>query len=282
MVIERIDDPSDPRVADYRDVKDAELRLRQGLFVAESRLVVRRLLAGSRFRTRSVLGTPPALEDLRELIARRPEPIRVYSADHAVVRAIAGFNFHRGCLAIAERGVDPPLDTLVETPGPRALVILEDLADPDNVGGIFRNAAAFGVDAVLLSRGTADPLYRKAIRASAAATLAVPFTRMSDWRLGLVRVQEAGYTLVALTPSPGATAIDAVGTHGPLPQRIALLLGTEHHGLSDEARRAASLEVRIPMKPGFDSLNVVAACAIALHRFRGPLLSTTAAPPAQT
>ncbi len=267
MWIERIDDPADSCLADYRDLKDAELRLRQGLFIAESRQVVRRLLNCGRFRTRSVLLTPPGLDGLRETLEASDPGIRILLTRHEIVRAITGYNFHRGCLAVGERGVEPPVQALVERPGPRLLLVLESITNPDNVGGIFRNAMAFGADAVLLSPACADPLYRKAIRVSVAGSLFVPFARLYDWPRALGRLRETGYTVIALTPRTAAVDIAELGTR--VPERAALLLGAERSGLTDSARGAAHLEVRITMAPGVDSLNVATACGIALHRLRG-------------
>jgi len=146
-----------------------------------------------------------------------------------------------------------------------ALVVLERMSNPDNVGGVFRNALAFGAGAVFLSPGTADPLYRKAIRVSAGAVVALPFARLTDWPRGLGRLREAGYTLLALTPRAEAGPIGALGDGNPGPARVALLLGTEGRGLSSEALAMADLHVRIPMAPEMDSLNVATAGAIALH-----------------
>ena len=140
------------------------------------------------------------------------------------------------------------------------------LADPDNVGAVFRNALAFGVDAVLLSAGTVDPLYRKAIRVSAGAALSLPFARVASWEDGLGRLRTAGYTLVALTPEARAVAIDTVVAAGPPLARLALAVGAEGGGLRLATRMAADLAVRIPMAPGVDSLNVATATGIALHR----------------
>ena len=266
--IEHIDDPSDPRLADYRDLKDAELRLRHGLFVAESRAVVRRLLAAGRFRTRSILLTPPALDALREALEDRGAGAAVYVTRHEIMRAVTGFDFHRGCLAVGERGVEPSVESLLDPPGPRMLLVLEDLSNPDNVGGVFRNAMAFGVDAVLLSADCADPLYRKTLRVSMGGSLGIPFARLRDWAGGLGRLREAGYTLVALTPDPTAVDIGELGAPRDAPGRVALVLGAESHGLGAGTRAAADLEVRIPMAPGADSLNVATASGIALHRFR--------------
>jgi tRNA G18 (ribose-2'-O)-methylase SpoU len=270
--IERIDDPADPRVADYRDLADPELRRRRGLFVAEGRDIAL-LLLQSRFAAASVLATEPALAHLRARLLSRPD-VRVFVAGAATVRAIAGYRFHRGCLALGERAGDPPAAALVDPPGPRLLVALEHVTNPDNVGGIFRNARAFGADAVVLSGRCADPLYRKAIRVSTGASLVVPFARLDDWGAGLARLRDAGYTLVALTPDSRAVDIARLGGTPALPARVALLLGAEDHGLSEDTRARADVCVRIPMAAGADSLNVATAAGIALHRLArhtGPL-----------
>jgi tRNA G18 (ribose-2'-O)-methylase SpoU len=268
MRIEAIDDPADPRVGDYRDMKDPALRRRRGLFVAESRAVVRQLLASGRFRIRSLLLTPPALASLRGALEAADAFLPVYLTSHESARALVGFDFHRGCVALGERGAAMLLSPLLDPPGPRLLVALEDVSNPDNVGGLFRSARAFGVDAILLSAGCADPLYRKAIRVSMGASLVTPFTLLTDWAGGLVRLREAGYTLVALTPDPSAVDIALLGAARPVPPRIVLLLGAEGHGLGTESRAAADLRLRIAMAPDVDSLNVSTAAGIALHRLR--------------
>ncbi|MGH7402232.1 MAG: TrmH family RNA methyltransferase, partial [Candidatus Rokuibacteriota bacterium] len=231
---------------------------------AEGRLVVRRLLEASRFRARSLLLTPRALDDLRDLLAGDDAP-PAYLASAETIRAVVGFKFHRGCLAAAARGAPLRPEALIEPPGARTLLALEELADPDNVGAVFRNAAAFQAAGVLLSPGCADPLYRKAIRVGMGATLSIPFAR-TDWRGGLERLRAAGYTLVALTPDRDAEDISAVEGRGPLPRRLALLVGAEGPGLGASTRAAADRRVRIPMAAGADSLNVATACGIALHR----------------
>jgi tRNA G18 (ribose-2'-O)-methylase SpoU len=267
MLIEPIDDPDDRRVAEYRDIKRAEARWRRGLFVAESRDVVRRLLASDRFRTRSALLTAPALDSLRGALEAADPSLPVYLASHEVARAVVGFDFHRGCMALGERGAEPPPEPLVAEPGPRLLVLLDEVSNPDNVGGVFRNARALGADAVLLSAGCADPLYRKAIRVSMGAVLITPFAHLADWAGGLARLREAGYALVALTPEPSALDIALLGAARPVPSRAALILGAEGHGVGELSRAAADLHVRIPMAAGVDSLNVATAAGIALHSF---------------
>jgi tRNA G18 (ribose-2'-O)-methylase SpoU len=258
-----IEDPDDPRVADYR----AAVRGRaDGLFLCEGRLVVGRLLGGSRYRVRSVLATAPVLEDLRDALGPAPPP--VFVASTAVIRSIFGFNFHRGCLALGERPEQPASPESVIAPaGPRIVVGLDEVTDPDNVGAIFRNAAAFGAAGVLLSAGCADPLYRKTIRVSMGGTLSTPFAR-TEWGGTLQALRGAGYTLVALSPDPGA---EAIGTAAErlVSRRLAVIVGAEGPGLGEHTRAAADLRVRIPMAPGVDSLNVATACGIALHRLAG-------------
>ena len=273
MLIERIDDASDPRLAEYRDVKDPHLRLRQGLFMAESREVIRRLFACGRFRARSILLTAAALEGLRDLLEAAGPDLRILLVRHEIVRGVVGYNFHRGCLAVGERGAEPPASALVDPPGQRLLLLLEDVTNPDNVGAVFRNALAFGADGVLLSPGCADPLYRKAIRVSVGASLSLPFARLADWPGDLRALRDAGYTVIALTPRPAAIDIAEFGTTRSVPARLVLLLGAEGAGLSAAARAEADHEVRIAMMPGTDSLNVATACGIALHRFTAGIRS---------
>ncbi len=228
--------------------------------------MVEQLLASPRFRVRSVLATRAALESLRDAHAARGAP--VYLVTRSVLERVAGARFHQGCVAVGELPAALSLDQILATlgTGSRRLVVLERMADPDNVGGLFRNARAFGVDAVLLSPGCTHPLYRKAIRTSMGATLEIPFAHISTWPKGLATLRAAGFTLIALTPRPDALDITALGDTRPIPERIALLLGGEGYGLSEEALTQSQLRVRIAMAPGVDSLNVTSAAGIALHR----------------
>ncbi len=259
MGVERVRDVDDPRLADYRELRDGERRRRAGTFIAESRQVVRRLL-GSRFRARSVLATEAAADDLRDVLAGG---LPVYVAAEATIRRVVGFNFHRGCLAVGERGADLSLDGLLDA---RVLLVLEGVTNPDNIGGAFRNAMAFGVGGVVLAPRCSDPLYRKAIRVSMGGTLVVPFAAAASWPEALVRLRERGFTIVALTPDGGAD-IAEFGTSRPVPERVALLLGAEDEGVSAAARAAADVLVAIRMAGGGHSLNVATASGIALHRF---------------
>jgi tRNA G18 (ribose-2'-O)-methylase SpoU len=265
LKVEMVEDPADPRIGGFREARDGGLRRREGLFLAEGRLLVRRLLERSRFPVQSLLLTPAALDDLRALLADHDStPVHVASAE--TIRAIVGFKFHRGCLALGVRGEPLAPESLMAPAGPRTLLALEGVADPENVGAVFRNAAAFGAAGVLLSDDCADPLYRKAIRVSMGATLALPFARAWDWPAALAGLRHAGYRLVALCPRAEAEDIVEVATRAPRRPRLALLLGAESAGLSGPTRAAADIEVRIPMAAGVDSLNVAAACGIALHR----------------
>jgi tRNA G18 (ribose-2'-O)-methylase SpoU len=253
---------ADPRVADYADIPDPASLAARGLFVAEGRLVVRRLLASRRFRARSLLVNQAALASLRDVLDAAPGEIDVLLAPTDLLAAIAGFNFHRGCLAIGERPRVAP-EEVVAAPGASSMVVaLEGLSQADNVGSVFRNAAAFGVDGVLLDEACCDPLYRKALRTSMGAVLDLPWSRLAE--SGLTRLRGAGYRLVALTPAAEATDVGhyaRVARHA----RTALLVGTEGAGLSPAWLAAADDRVRIPMAPGVDSLNVATATGIALY-----------------
>ena len=259
MGVERVRDVDDPRLADYRELKDGARRRRDGTFIAESRQVVRRLLGGSRFRARSVLATEAAAEDLRDVLA---DGLAVYVAPEATLQRVVGFNFHRGCLAVGERGAELGLDGLLDA---SVLLVLEGVTNPDNIGGAFRNVMAFGAGGVVLAPGCSDPLYRKAIRVSMGGTLVVPFAHAEPWPEALAQLREHGFAVVALTPD-GGTDIGELGTRRAVPERVALLLGAEGEGLSAAARAAADLALSIRMAGRGQSLNVATAAGIALHR----------------
>ncbi len=279
MPIHHISDLNDPRVALFRDVTDPELMRKHGLFVAEGRLVVRRLLETRRFSTLAVLVTESALPDLRDVIDARVEArdavdifdtfsLNVFVTPPGSMDFLGGFNFHRGCIALGHRPVPPPTlaDLALDAPGPRIVLGLQSLANADNVGSIFRNAAAFGVHAIVLDARSCDPLYRKATRTSMGATLAVPFT-ITEWFEALDAMRRAGYQLVALTPAADAIDIaEAAEMRDLAGRRIALLVGSEGAGLDDETLARADFRVAIRMAHGIDSLNVATATGIALHR----------------
>ena len=274
MPIIPVDDPDDPRLADYRDIPDPALLRERGVFIAESRLVVRELLTHPHLATRSLFVTEAALSSLRDLVAGRAgdataDDLPIYVGANSLLGDVVGYSVHRGCLAAGVRpgrATDADLEQL-ETA--RLVVILESVANPDNVGGIFRNAVAFGADCVLLSPSCCDPLYRKAIRTSLGATLRVAYGHVDDWPDGLRRLRALGVTVAALTPDPDAPDIDAFVASRPT--RVAVLLGSEGPGLSEGARAMADCRVRIPIEPEIDSLNVATASGIALHRLSSEL-----------
>ena len=268
-MIHRIDSRSDQRIADYAHVADSRWLLDRGLFVAEGRLVVRRLLEIDRFPVQSVLVTPAAVAALGSLLSGdRYRDVPVYVCEQAALDSLAGFNFHRGCLALAKRPLDTvPLDRLADA---HRLLALEAVGNPDNVGGLFRVAAAFGAGGVLLDSRTGDPLYRKAIRTSMGAALRVPFATSRSWVDDLRWLQRNGTMLVALTPDPAATTLKAFAETIRGEQPLVLMLGAEEPGLSAAARDAADARVRIPLSPDVDSLNVVVAAGIALATLQRP------------
>ena len=282
MPIERVAGAGDPRIALYRGLSDRELLAAHGLFIAEGRLVVQRAIEHCRPRVRSVLLNDAAYRQLEGVLRSLDPQIPIYIASTREFASLTGFNIHRGCLALVER---PPAiaagDLLRSLPRaetgraaavwfPRAVVVLERVANPDNVGGIFRNAAAFGAAAVLLDPGSCDPLYRKAVRTSMGAVLRVPFARVGDWPAGLEELRRAGFRIAALSPRRPALTIDELAAARP--SAIALLAGAEGEGLSPAAAEMADWRVRIPIDPGVDSLNVAVAVGIALHRImRAPV-----------
>jgi len=247
-------DAADPRVADYRDLKERRLN-EAGRFVAESERVVRRLVS-SGLPIQSVLLTAPRLATLADALGG---DFPVYLAPQGVLDGVAGFHVHRGCLAI---GVQPAAPAV--PPGARTLVVLEDLTDVDNLGAIARHAAAFGADAMLLSPRCADPYYRKAIRVSLGAVFGLPIVRLGRWPDELLALRDAGVALVGAVLAPDATPLGAFVR----PPRVALLFGAEGPGLSPGARAACDHRVTIPMSPGADSLNVATAAALFLYALR--------------
>ncbi len=252
----------DPLIADYRAVREADLVRGRGLFVAEGRLVVGRLIRDGRCAIRSLLLAPAARTALDPDLQYLREDVPVFLAAADVLRRIAGFDVHRGCLALAERPPQPDPDALLASAS--RVVVLESVGNADNVGGVFRNAAAFGADAVLLSPACCDPLYRKAIRTSMAAAIRVPFSRMMPWPESLALLGRHGFMTVALSPAASLT-LEAF-CEAPATGRVALLLGTEGTGLSPAASQAADVRVRIPIRPDVDSLNLAVAAGIALYR----------------
>ena len=256
-----VTDPTDPRLADYRDLRDVELRKHleatHGLFLAEGEKVVRRSVEAG-FAPRSFLMAPRWLEGLADVLERSDAPCYVVS--EALAEEVTGFHVHRGALASLERRPLPSVDSVLAEA--RSVLVLEDIVDHTNVGAIFRSGAALGFDAVLLAPRCADPLYRRSIKVAMGAVFAVPWTRLPDWYDALPSLSAAGFTTVALTLAPDAVPVEAAVAGL---DRVALVLGSEGHGLSARWEQAADRRAIIPMREGIDSLNVAAATAVACY-----------------
>ncbi|MFI0404297.1 TrmH family RNA methyltransferase [Actinomadura sp. 3N508] len=265
-----VSDPADPRLADYVRLRDVNLRksleAEHGLFVAEGEKVIRRAVAAGH-PVRSLLMARRWFEPLADVLDGLDAP--VYVADDATMESVTGFQVHRGALASLERLPLPTVDDVVA--GARRIIVCEDIVDHTNIGAIFRCAAALGVDAAVLAPRCADPLYRRSVKVSMGAVFALPYARMTDWHNGLSTLREHGFRLLALTPAPDALPIDDVPIGDVrTAERRALLLGSEGDGLSSRWLHEADHRVRIPMSEaaldrGVDSLNVVAAAAIACY-----------------
>lgn len=257
-----VDDAADPRIAAFRDIRERDLVGRQGRFVAEGKVVLRVLFSAARFEPEAALILDSRLAGMAEVLAAAPAAMPVYVASQDAMDAIAGFPIHRGVLAIGRRRTAEDVAGLLSAMPERAVVpVLAGIANHDNVGAIFRNAAAFGAAGVLLDAASCDPLYRKAIRVSVGAVLKVPFATGPDCEALHSALAQAGFTQLALSPGGGH---DLRGIARP--KRVALWVGSEGEGLPAELL-AKVRTARIAMAAGFDSLNVAAASAIALHHF---------------
>src|SRR4051795_8525153 len=256
-----VTDRDDPRLADYRDLRDVQLRTHleaeHGLFLAEGEKVVRRAVEAG-FTPRSFLMAPRWLEGLADVLDRSGAPC--YVVTEALAEQVTGFHVHRGALASLERRPLPGLDEVLD--GARQVLVLEDVVDHTNVGAIFRCGAAFGFDAVLLAPRCADPLYRRSVKVGMGAVFSMPWTRLPDWSAALPDLAARGFTTVALTLAEDAVAVeDAVAGI----DRVALVLGSEGHGLSSRLESTADRRAVIPMAAGVDSLNVASAAAVACY-----------------
>ncbi|WP_235911967.1 TrmH family RNA methyltransferase [Mesorhizobium xinjiangense] len=256
-----ITDPGDPRLAAYRDIRERDLVGRQGRFIAEGKVVLNVLFRQNRFATESILLLENRVAGAMELIEPAPDDVPVYSVSAEVMDSLAGFHVHRGVLAVGLRHTDEDPAALLDTLGENPLVVVPvGITNHDNVGAIFRNAAAFEADAVLLDETCCDPLYRKAIRVSVGAALKVPFARQGTADDLVDMLDGRGFAQYALTPR-GEHDIATITRRGP----TALYLGSEGPGLPPSLMTRLKT-VRIGMSESFDSLNVASASAIALHR----------------
>jgi tRNA G18 (ribose-2'-O)-methylase SpoU len=259
-----VTDATDPRLADYVGLTDVRLRrsmeAEHGLFIAEGKKVISRAIAAG-YPVRSLLVSREKLDTIADVAASCQAPLYVLPSE--VAEQLTGYHVHRGALASMQR---LPLSPVAGILAPaRRIVVLEDIVDHANVGAVFRCVAALGFDAVLLAPRCADPLYRRSVKVSMGAVLAVPYTRLQDWRAGLADLRAAGFRLLALTPDPAAIGVGELADSIAPSDKIALLVGGEGDGLSGRWLAAADQAVRIPMSRGIDSLNVAAAAAIACY-----------------
>lgn len=263
MPLIHIDRADDPRIGAFRDIRERDLTGREGLFVAEGEVVLNVLTSpASLCRPVALLLDEKRVEGLSRVLARLPGDPPVHVAAPAVLDAIAGFHLHRGILALGEKPPPLTLESCLLAAGPSAVVVAVcGVGNHDNMGGVFRNAAAFGASAVLLDARCCDPFYRKAIRVSVGAVLRTRMATGLDPLDMIDGLTTAGFEVLALTPG-AAEPLDRIPRGG----RIAIVLGPEGPGLSTTIQDRCR-PVRIPMSGGFDSLNVSVASGIALHHF---------------
>ncbi len=261
----RIDDPADPRIAGFVSIKERDLTGRQGLFIAEGTVVLRMLAAAHRagqgIRAEAILLLENRLDGVGSILSDFPDSVPVYVASAAIFDAIAGFNMHRGVLALGSRDQAPRMETLVAGLPEKSLALAAcGISNHDNMGSMFRNAAAFGVNAVFMDETSCDPMYRKAIRVSVGSVLSIPFAREGSVTALVERLQAEGFAIWGLSPR-GQTDLHDI----PAAPRTALLVGTEGEGLPQHILSSVR-SARIRQRPGLDSLNVATATGIALHQ----------------
>ena len=267
LATESVSGAADPRLDPFRNIK-GQSRRTDGTFVAESELVLERLFA-SRIAVRSILLTPARAERLAPSLTRfcvaanGEQAIDVFVAEQSVIDTVVGYPLHRGVIAVADRPAERSVADVLTTA--QTVVVLEEVMDPDNVGSVFRHAAGFGVDAVLLSGPTGDPLYRKTIRTSMGWTLQIPYARIGTGVALQQLLSHAGFVTLALTPSRSSDLLSTVLRTHTSSDKIAFLLGAEGPGLKASTLAGADHRVRIPLADGVDSLNVATAAAVALY-----------------
>ena len=265
MQIVRLTDPADPRRDDYRSLTDGALRrVREpasGLYIAESAKVIERALAAGH-RARSVLVQEKWVDDTSRLLGS--EDVPVYVVADEVAERLTGYAVHRGALAAMVWPPEPRLDDLLASA--RLVLVLEDIADPTNVGALIRSAAAMGVDAVLVTPRCADPLYRRAIRVSMGMVFQVPWTLIDPWPESIRTLQDAGFVVAGMTLGKGAFTLDELVAEDH--EKLALVFGSEGHGLTQATEQRLDRRVTIPMMGGVDSLNVAAASAVVFYATR--------------
>lgn len=260
----RIDDADDPRIAEFRSIRERDLTGREGRFIAEGTVVLRMLAGAHRnggdFEAEKILLLENRVAGLEDILAGFPGEVPVYVASGAVLDAIAGFHLHRGVLALGRRRSERVAAEAIAVLSSKALVVAAfGISNHDNIGSIFRNAAAFGADAVLLDQGCCDPLYRKALRVSVGAVLSVPYARGGTTAEILALLGKSDFSVWGLSPA-GSVEIRNV----PAQDRMALVIGTEGEGLPVDILTSIRT-ARIAQAPGLDSLNAATATGIALY-----------------
>lgn len=268
MSLVMVEDLDDPRLGDYRHLRDPNIRARverdAGIFTVEGWLSLE-ALAQSPYPVRSALVATKHATRAQSLV---DPDVPVYAIAESALKHVTGIHFHRGVIGVGERPANLAPAAVLD--GARRVLVLEGVNDYDNLGALFRNASAFGVDAVLLDPTTTDPLYRRVTRVSLGHVLRVPFARVEPgaWPAIVGDLHRGGMAVLALTPAADATPLGSVLRH--LPDRVAVLVGAEGPGLTEEAMAAADHRVHIPMTPGTDSVNVATAAAIALATLYQP------------
>ena len=259
----RIDRADDPRVAPFADIRERELATRDGLFVGETLIVLEAMLLRAA-AIQAVLASPRMLARTAELLAAHGCGAPLYTAEDEVLESLTGIDLHRGVLAVAERSAFEPVDIAAYAPAvaPRTVLVCEDITNIDNIGQLFRIAAAFAADAVLLSPTCHDPLYRKSLRVSTGNALKVPAIRATDWPGDLARLCARFELALVSTAIQSSVPLRSIGQ----PERVAIVVGHESKGVSPEVRAISRHIVRIPMAAGVDSLNVAVSAAIALDQ----------------
>jgi len=264
-VIVDVADPGDERLADYVKLRESSLRhsleTEQGLFIAEGSKVIRRAIEAG-YRPRSFLLAPRWLDELRDLMDAVPQ-VPVYLVSEELAEQVTGFHVHRGALASLHREQRHSVAELVA--GSRRLVVAEEIVDHANVGAIARNVAGLGWDGLLLGPRCADPLYRRSVKVSMGTVLSLPWARLDDWAGAVPMLQASGFVVAAFALSDDSISLAEFVPHAGRTARLAVLLGSEGHGLSQRWISQADHVVRIPMRPGVDSLNVAATSAIACY-----------------
>ena len=262
----RIEDPDDPRVAEFRRLNDGAFRRQveapgpfsPGLFVAEGWLVLERVLA-ARCTVRAVLVLDSRTQRLTEMPGIGPD-VAVRVADAALLAAIVGFEMHRGVVAVAERRRLPDLGSVVGRSD--RLLIVEGVSDTENLGALFRNAAGLGATGMVVDPTSADPWSRRVVRTSMGHVVGLPWCRAP---IDAALAAASGHRVIALTPGGGTELGEVAGDGAP----VALVVGAEGPGLTSDALDAADLRVRIDMARGVDSLNVATAAALAMWHLFG-------------